>query len=368
MPDNTPSPASSSSQNFLVTQVLAGNHRAVARLITHIENEHPAVIATLSQLYSHTGKAHLIGITGAPGTGKSSLVNQLAKAFRQTDRTVAILAIDPTSPISGGAILGDRIRMPALAGDKGVFIRSMANRGSLGGLAQAAYGTISVLDAAGFDIILIETVGIGQSEVDIAGTAHTTILVEAPGLGDDIQAIKAGILEVADIIIVNKSDRPGADKTAATLKAMLKLSASPPQERHHGQYIALDLPPDMLDNPAWDVPIIQTIASQNIGIEQTIAAVDQHQQHLQNSHQLNKRNWQRLANELETLLQQLLMKQVINQVSPAYFSEIVAKLVNRTLTPYNAAQTILTACNLTFSEDFQNVKRATFNPPSDHKR
>ncbi len=193
--------------------VLSGDRLALARLLTRVENDTPEGRAALDELFPHTGKAHLIGVTGAPGTGKSSLVNQIALSFRKLGQRVAIVAIDPSSPFTGGAVLGDRVRMRDLAGDAGVFIRSMASRGSLGGLAQATAGVVQVFDAAGFDIILIETVGAGQSEVDIARLAHTTIVVEAPGLGDDIQAIKAGILEIADILVINKADRPGVEST-----------------------------------------------------------------------------------------------------------------------------------------------------------
>ena len=198
----------------LAEQLLSGNRLALTRLLTQVENDTPEGRAALTELFPHTGKAHLIGVTGAPGTGKSSLVNQLALHFRkQEERRVAIVAVDPSSPFTGGAVLGDRVRMRDLAGDPGVFIRSMASRGSLGGLARATAGLVQVFDAAGFDIVLIETVGAGQAEVEIARLAHTTLVVEAPGLGDDIQAIKAGILEIADILVVNKADRPGVEST-----------------------------------------------------------------------------------------------------------------------------------------------------------
>src|SRR5512143_2752841 len=224
----------------LTDSVLDGNRLALARLLTQVENDLPEGRAALAVLFAHTGQAHLVGVTGAPGTGKSSLVNQLARYYRQppageTPKRVAVVAVDPTSPFSGGAILGDRIRMRDLAGDPGVFIRSMASRGSLGGIASATAGVVQVFDAAGFDIILIETVGVGQAEVDIARLAHTTLVVEAPGLGDDIQAIKAGILEIADILVVNKADRPGIENTERALKSTLEL-AHPTQHifRHHG--------------------------------------------------------------------------------------------------------------------------------------
>ena len=192
--------------------VLNGDRLALSRLLTQVENDAPEGRAALVELFPHTGKAHLIGVTGAPGTGKSSLVNQLALYYRKTEnKRVAIVAVDPSSPFTGGAVLGDRVRMRDLAGDTGVFIRSMATRGSLGGLAQSTANMVQVFDAAGFDVIIIETVGAGQSEVDVARLAHTTLVVEAPGLGDDIQAIKAGILEIADILVVNKADRPGVE-------------------------------------------------------------------------------------------------------------------------------------------------------------
>ncbi|HFB52490.1 MAG TPA: methylmalonyl Co-A mutase-associated GTPase MeaB, partial [Anaerolineae bacterium] len=227
----------------LSEQVLQGKRRAIARLISRIENEHPEARQALEDLFPHTGNAHLVGITGAPGTGKSSLVNELAKALRRQNKTVAIIAVDPTSPFSGGAILGDRIRMRELSGDRGVFIRSMASRGSLGGLARGVYDAIKVFDAAGFDVILIETVGVGQGEVDIARTAHTVLVVEAPGLGDDIQAIKAGILEIADIFVVNKADKPGANNTVAALRAMLDLgNPTGGQMLHHGTLMTVAAP------------------------------------------------------------------------------------------------------------------------------
>src|SRR6185436_17754609 len=209
----------------LAKSVLEGNRLSLSRLLTQVENDSPEGRAALVELFPHTGKAHLIGVTGAPGTGKSSLVNQLALFYRkQQNNKVAIIAVDPSSPFTGGAVLGDRVRMRDLSGDEGVFIRSMATRGSLGGIAQTTAAFTQVFDAAGFEIIIIETVGAGQSEVDIARLAHTTLVVEAPGLGDEIQAIKAGILEIADVLVVNKADRPGVENTERALRSNLELA------------------------------------------------------------------------------------------------------------------------------------------------
>ncbi len=223
----------------LKESILEGNRLALARLLTQVENDSAEGRTALAELFPHTGDAHLIGITGAPGTGKSSLVNQLALYYRRNeDKKIAIIAVDPSSPFTGGAVLGDRVRMRDLSGDNGIFIRSMAARGSVGGIAQTTASIAQVFDAAGFDIVIIETVGAGQSEVDVARLAHTTIVVEAPGLGDDIQAIKAGILEIADILVINKADRPGVENTERALRSTLEL-AHPTKRvfRHHGQTI-----------------------------------------------------------------------------------------------------------------------------------
>src|SRR3954468_3857265 len=210
----------------LESRVLGRDVRAVARLLTRAESVIDEARPTLDAMFAHAGRAHVVGITGVPGSGKSTLVAKLASAVRQSGRKIAIVAVDPSSPFSGGAILGDRIRMSELGGDPGVFVRSMATRGALGGLAKGTLEAVDVLDAAGFDIVVIETVGVGQDEVDIARAAHTTVVVSAPGLGDDIQAIKAGILEIADVHVVSKSDRADANRTIADLKGMLALGLS----------------------------------------------------------------------------------------------------------------------------------------------
>src|SRR5512134_3668705 len=228
----------------LTKSVLDGNRLALARLLTQVENDLPEGRAALAELFAHTGRAHLLGVTGAPGTGKSSLVNQLALYYRKNEnKKIAIIAVDPSSPFTGGAVLGDRVRMRDLSGDSGIFIRSMASRGSVGGIAQATASLAQVFDAAGFEIIVIETVGAGQSEVDVARLAHTTIVVEAPGMGDDIQAIKAGILEIADILVINKADRPGVENTERALRSNLEL-AHPTQRvfKHHGAYMQVNVP------------------------------------------------------------------------------------------------------------------------------
>jgi len=207
----------------LESRVLAGDTRAIARLLSRAESGIAESRPTLDAMFAHAGRAHVVGITGVPGSGKSTLVAKLAAQVRSTGRRVAVVAVDPSSPFSGGAILGDRIRMGDLAGDAGIFVRSMATRGALGGLANGTLEAVDVLDAAGFDMVMIETVGVGQDEVDVARAAHTTVVVSAPGLGDDIQAIKSGLLEVADVLVVNKADREGADRTERDLMHMLEL-------------------------------------------------------------------------------------------------------------------------------------------------
>src|SRR5512134_1200553 len=267
----------------LTKSVLDGNRLALARLLTQVENDLPEGRAALAELFAHTGRAHLLGVTGAPGTGKSSLVNQLALYYRKSEnKRIAIIAVDPSSPFTGGAVLGDRVRMRDLAGDSGIFIRSMASRGSVGGIAQTTASLAQVFDAAGYDIIVIETVGAGQSEVDVARLAHTTVVVEAPGLGDDIQAIKAGILEVADILVINKADRPGVENTERALRSTLEL-AHPTKRmfRHHGKTMSIDSPET--DATLWIPPIIKTISTDGTGIPELADSIAKHQAHLHQS-------------------------------------------------------------------------------------
>src|SRR5215208_3057101 len=267
----------------LTESILEGNRLALARLLTQAENDSPESRGTLAELFPHTGKAHLVGVTGAPGTGKSSLVNQLALHYRKNaNKKVAIVAVDPSSPFTGGAVLGDRVRMRDLSGDEGVFIRSMATRGSLGGIAQKTASLVQVFDAAGYEIIIIETVGAGQSEVDVARLAHTTLVVEAPGLGDEIQAIKAGILEIADILVINKADRPGVENKERALRSTLEL-AHPTKRvfRHHGQ--AMSVGTTDTDTKLWIPPINKTVATEGKGIAELAASIERHVAHLRQS-------------------------------------------------------------------------------------
>jgi LAO/AO transport system kinase len=328
----------------LVEPLLGGNRRALARLLTAIENERDGVDEALAALFPHTGKAWIIGVTGAPGSGKSTLVSALAQAYRARGQTVAVIAVDPTSPFSGGAILGDRIRMRELSGDPGVFIRSMATRGNLGGLARTTLDAIRAFDAAGFEIILVETVGAGQSEVDIVRAAHTTLVVEAPGMGDDVQAIKAGILEIADVLVVNKADRPGADNTARSLRAMLDLGHPPDRSqllRHHGRLVEADAPTDESDDALWVPPIVLTVAAQGEGIDALVEAIDRHRAHLADGRQTAHLERQRLEVELKLRLQDALLRQFQKDVPPEVLSAIIESIQAREMTPQAAVQRLL---------------------------
>jgi LAO/AO transport system kinase len=325
----------------LTNSILEGNRLALARLLTQVENDAPEGRAALAELFQHTGKAHLIGITGAPGTGKSSLVNQLVLHYRKnTDKKVAIVAVDPSSPFTGGAVLGDRVRMRDLAGDEGVFIRSMASRGSLGGIAQKTAALVQVFDAAGYELILIETVGAGQSEVDVARLAHTTIVVEAPGLGDEIQAIKAGILEIADVLVINKADRPGVENTERALRSTLEL-AHPTKRvfRHHGKDMSIEVP--AADSSIWIPPINKTIATEGKGIAAVAESISQHAEHLRQSGDWAARDRARLGSEMEALLREALMDRFLQSIQQEKYEEIVENVVNRNISPYEAVKSLL---------------------------
>jgi LAO/AO transport system kinase len=310
-------------------------------LLTQAENDTAEGRAALAELFQHTGKAHLIGVTGAPGTGKSSLVNQLALYYRKnSDKKVAIVAVDPSSPFTGGAVLGDRVRMRDLSGDEGVFIRSMATRGSLGGIAQKTAAIVEIFDAAGYEIIIIETVGAGQSEVDVARLAHTTVVVEAPGLGDEIQAIKAGILEIADVLVVNKADRPGVENTERALRSTLEL-AHPTKRvfRHHGQSMSISAP--AADSTMWIPPIVKTVATESKGIDDLAIAIAKHAEHLHQSGDWVARDRARLSSEMETLLREGLMDRFLENIEPPRYEEMIEKVVNRNISPTEAVTALL---------------------------
>lgn len=326
----------------LAQETLKGNRRALARLLTAVENEREGVDQALAALYPHTGNAWVIGITGAPGTGKSTLVNALAKAYRAREQSVGIIAVDPTSPFTGGAILGDRIRMRDLSGDPGIFIRSMATRGNLGGLARATRDAVRVLDAGGFGIILVETVGAGQNEVAIVGTAHTTIVVEAPGLGDEVQAIKAGILEIADVLVVNKADHASARNTVRALRTMLELGhpTSRQMVNHHGQHLEA-AQSNGHEAALWVPPIVQTVASEGKGIDELMAAVDEHRTHLRESQSLIRMERQHLEIELEDRLRESLLRRLFERVPESAVQTLIERMQARTLDPQSAVNELI---------------------------
>lgn len=310
----------------LVQRLLKGDRRAVARIITLIENNAPEKETLLSELFPHTGRAFILGVTGSPGAGKSSLVDLMTAYFRKQGLTIGIIAVDPTSPFSGGAILGDRIRMQEHALDKGVFIRSMGTRGSLGGLARATKEAIKVLDAYSRDIILVETVGVGQSELDIMGIADTTMVVLNPGTGDSIQTIKAGIMEIADIFVVNKCDRDGADKTAAEVNSMLDLG--------HGQ------------NPNWRPPVVMTSTLDGRGIPELLAAIEKHREFANSSGDFANRRAQQLKAEVAETVEHYLKVMLWNKIQAnGEMTKILEDVADRKTNPYDIARRILSVFN-----------------------
>lgn len=320
--------------------VTGGNRLALSRLLTEVENDTPEGRAALDRLFISSGKAHLVGITGSPGTGKSSLVSCLSRHIRQQyGKSVAIVAIDPSSPFSGGAILGDRVRMRDLAGDPGIFIRSMASRGALGGLARATAGVVQVLDAAGFDLVMIETVGAGQSEVDIDRLAHTTLVIEAPGLGDDIQAIKAGILEIADILVINKADLPGVENTERALRANLDLGYT--IRMNHNATHVLEEEQAITEPEGWQPPVLKTIATQNIGIAEVVSSILHHRDYLLETGLWKTRERERLRAEVSHLLQTTLVQQWQQKVSPELYESVLQQVFERKISPGTAIDSLI---------------------------
>ncbi len=326
----------------LIAGALAGDRLALARCISHVENETVASQAILRALFAHTGHAHIIGVTGAPGTGKSTLVNALTQEYRREGMTVAVVAIDPTSPFTGGAILGDRVRMRSLSGDSGVFIRSMATRGSLGGLSKTTADVVMVLDAAGYDRIIVETVGVGQAEVEVARTAHTTLVIEAPGMGDEVQAIKAGILEIGDILVVNKADREGVDRTVMALEMMLNMGHAPRRVMHHGQLMSVETPADLVSEAdAWQVKVLKTVAAAGTGVPELRERIDAHRDHLLATGEMTVRERMRMANLLENIMRAELNRRILARLPTARLDATVEQVRNREIDPYSAADDLL---------------------------
>ena len=305
----------------LVEAAREGNPRAVARLISLVEDESPSLREVSAGLAPYTGNAQIVGITGSPGVGKSTSTNALVKALREADKRVGVLAVDPSSPFSGGALLGDRVRMQDHALDKEVYIRSMASRGHLGGLAWSTPQALRVLDAAGCDVVLIETVGVGQSEVEIAGLADTTMVLLAPGMGDAIQAAKAGILEIGDVYVVNKADRDGADQVRRELRNMLSLA-----ER---------------DEDSWRPPIVQTVAQTGQGVDEVVEKIDKHREFLESSGELERRRVRRARDEIEAIAVTALRRKWGNVHERTELDDLAEKVVAGDTDPYSAADSLL---------------------------
>lgn len=304
-------------------RVRKGEVRALARAISAIEDNAPESLDLLKALFAHSGKARVIGITGAPGAGKSTLVDQVAREYRRQNQTVGIVAVDPTSPYTGGAILGDRIRMQAHHADPGIYIRSMATRGFLGGLARTTNDVATALDASGKDIILIETVGVGQDEVDIVRLADITVVILVPGMGDDVQTIKAGIMEIADIFVINKSDREGADRVEREIRAMQTLAIRKDQ---------------------WTPPVVKTVASEGKGVSELIAAINNYEKFLQAQNLLLKKkisNWQE---RLVEMLRDALLDRLVNErMNKGDVARLAADIAEHRRDPYSLVEEIVSS-------------------------
>lgn len=309
----------------LVARARDGDPRAVARLISLVEDQSPELAVIARELAPLTGRAHVVGLTGAPGVGKSTTTSALVAALREAGRRVGVLAVDPSSPFTGGALLGDRIRMQEHSGDEGVFIRSMATRGHLGGLAASAPQAVRVLDAAGCDVVMVETVGVGQSEVEVAGLADTTVVLLAPGMGDAIQAAKAGILEIGDVYCVNKADRDGAASTARELRTMVAI----------GRNVSGD------EASEWRPPILQTVATRGEGVGELLATIDSHREHLHSHGQLHVRRRDRARAEIEALAVAALRRGLATEPAASSLDALAQQVLDGATDPYSAAGTLL---------------------------
>ncbi|HPP36927.1 MAG TPA: methylmalonyl Co-A mutase-associated GTPase MeaB [Thermosynergistes sp.] len=302
-----------------IKKALKGDPRAIARLISLVESESTFAHEIMKAIYPHTGKAHLIGVTGAPGAGKSTLVDKIISRYKELGKSVGIIAVDPSSPFSGGAILGDRLRMQQHALDPSVFIRSMGTRGSLGGLSRTAYEAALILDACGKDIVIIETAGVGQTEIDIVRIADTVILLLVPGMGDDVQIMKAGIMEIADIFVVNKADREGADKIVAEVNLML----------------------DIAGERSWRPPVLKAIAESGQGVDDITRAVEEHRLYLQKSEEGKKRRSSRIRHEVEEILRRDIARIVEKQWKERSSNDLIEALASRRSDPYTEAGRLL---------------------------
>ncbi|WP_297091376.1 methylmalonyl Co-A mutase-associated GTPase MeaB [Thermococcus sp.] len=307
----------------LIERMLQGDRRATARLITLVENDEKKAREIIRRIYPHTGNAYIVGITGPPGAGKSTLLDKLIRVAREEGKVVGVIAIDPTSPFTGGALLGDRIRMQRHSTDPGVFIRSMATRGSLGGLAKATNDAIKVLDAYGCDVIFVETVGVGQIEIDIVKTADTVVLVTVPGLGDDVQAIKAGLMEIADVFVINKADKEGADATYFELNLML------------------DLEKERWEKRGWRPPIVETVATTMRGIRELWAAVKEHHEFLERSGEIERKRKFRAEEEVKTIVSGRIARAISERLDEEEVAALIEKIVRREMDPYSAADLVL---------------------------